>query len=111
MALQALDEVLAQGPRKDVQRLSVATRRPCAFGNHIVERHRQAGATRERPVRLNALLSVTLGCHFALVMCLGTSQTGRAHGFVISSLRRHQVDRPTPRAAPLWAAPFSYVIW
>ena len=69
VALRALDEVLAQKPHKDDRGLSLATQCLCAFRNHVVERHRQAGAsreTRERLVLLNAVLSVVLGCHFPL---------------------------------------------
>jgi hypothetical protein len=69
VALRALDDVLAQKPRKDDHRLSLATQCVCAFRNHVIERHRQAGPsgeTGERLVRLNSVLSVVLGCHFPL---------------------------------------------
>jgi hypothetical protein len=69
VALRALDEVLAQKPRKDDHRLSLAAQCLCAFRNHVIEQHRQAGAsrvTREHLLRLNAVLSVVLGCHFPL---------------------------------------------
>jgi hypothetical protein len=69
VALQALDEVLSQRPRKDDHRLSLATQCLCAFRNHIIEQHRRAGASREireRLVLLNSVLSVVLGCHFPL---------------------------------------------
>jgi hypothetical protein len=69
VALRALDEVLAQRPRKDDHRLSLATQCLCAFRNHVIERHRQAAASREireHLFRLNSVLSVVLGCHFPL---------------------------------------------
>jgi hypothetical protein len=69
VALRALDEVLAQKPHKDDHRLSLATQCLCTFRNHVIERHRQAAAsreTREHLLRLNSVLSVVLGCHFPL---------------------------------------------
>jgi len=69
VALRALDEVLAQRPRKDDHRLSLTTQCLCVFRDHVIERHRRAGASGEtgaRLVRLNSVLSVVLGCHFPL---------------------------------------------
>jgi hypothetical protein len=54
---------------EETARLSLATQCLCAFRNHVIEQHREAGASREiseRLVLLNSVLSVVLGCHFPL---------------------------------------------
>ncbi len=69
VALRALDVVLAKKPHKDDHCLSLATQCLCAFRNHMIARHRGAGAThqtREQLARLNAVLSIVLGGHFPL---------------------------------------------
>jgi hypothetical protein len=69
IALDAIDDVVAQKPHKDDARLSAASKCLCVFRDHVIDAHRgqdRTGATCEPLARLNSVLSVVLGCQFPL---------------------------------------------
>lgn len=98
VAVRAIDAVLAHRPHKDDPCLSVATECLCAFRDHVIARQRAEGATpesRERLARLNAVLSVVLGCHFPLTQ-IPWQELERARGWLDQLTR----DMDAPATAP-----------
>ncbi len=69
IALDAIDDVVAQKPHKDDARLSAASKCLCVFRDHVIDAGRRQDRprdTREPLARLNSVLSVVLGCQFPL---------------------------------------------
>jgi hypothetical protein len=68
--LAAIDEVLAQKPRKDDRRLSEAMMCLTRLREELTRRHRGAAAAdphaRRQLDHLNAVISVVMGVHFPL---------------------------------------------